>query len=70
MHGLMLRRWGGGNSQRSRQETATWKLGVVKRLDAKLPISRVVLDLVEWFLFLFGVFDLFDGEGQVVSRKL
>ncbi len=42
----------------------------MKRLDAKLPISRVVLDLVEWFLFLFGVFDLFDGGGQVGSRKI
>jgi len=66
----MVRRWGGGKSQRSRRETATWRLWVVKRLDAKLPISRVVLDLVEWFLFLFGVYDLFDGGGQVESRKI
>jgi hypothetical protein len=41
----------------------------VKRLDAKLPLSRVLLDLVEWFWFLYGVFDLFDG-GEQVSRGL
>jgi hypothetical protein len=41
----------------------------VKRLDAKLPLPRVVLDLVEWFWFLFDVFDLFDG-GEQVSRGL
>lgn len=39
---------------------------LVKRLDAKFPISRVVLDLVEWFSFLFDVFDLLDGGGEVV----
>jgi hypothetical protein len=38
----------------------------VKRLDAKLPLSRVLLDLVEWFWFLFDVFDLFDGGEQVL----
>jgi hypothetical protein len=54
------------NAQRSQRETATSRLLGVKRLDAKLPISRVLLDLVEWFLFLFEVFDLLDSGEEVV----
>jgi hypothetical protein len=42
------------------------RLVFVKRLDAKLSISRVILDLVEWFLFLFDVIDLFDGGERIV----
>lgn len=57
------------NAQRSQRETATCRLVFVKRLDAKLPILRVILDLVEWFLFLFDVIDLFDG-GEKVVRDL
>jgi hypothetical protein len=54
------------NAQRSQRETATSRLRGCKRLDAKLPLSRVLLDLVEWFWFLFDVFDLFDGGEQVL----
>jgi hypothetical protein len=28
------------------------------------------LDLVEWFLFLFGEFELFDGGKEVVRQKI
>lgn len=35
-------------TQSSQRETAARDLLVVERLDAKLPISRVILDLVEW----------------------
>jgi hypothetical protein len=55
------------NAQRSRRETAMCKLVFVKRLDAKLPIPRVILDLVKWFLFLFDVIDLFDVGERVVT---
>ncbi len=55
------------NAQRSQRETATCKLVFVKRLDTKLPSSRVILDLVEWFSFLFGVIYLFDGGEEVVE---
>jgi hypothetical protein len=54
------------NAQKSRRETAMCRLVFVKRLDAKLSISRVILDLVEWFLFLFDVIDLFDGGERIV----
>ena len=57
------------NAQRSQRETATCKLVFVKKLDTKLPSSRVMLDLVEWFLFLFGEFELFDGGKEVVRQK-
>lgn len=55
------------NAQSSQRETATCKLVFVKKLDTKLPSSRVMLDLVGLFLFLFGVIDLFDGGEEVVE---
>jgi len=39
------RKWG-GIAQKSRKETAAGSLFVVKEPDSKLPIKRVVLDLV------------------------
>jgi hypothetical protein len=58
------------NAQKSQRETATCRLVVVKKLDTKLPSTRVMLDLVKWFLFLFGVIDLFDGGEEVSWRGL
>ncbi len=55
------------NAQRSQRETATCKLVFVKKLDTKLPSSRVMLDLVCCFLCLFGMIDLFDGGEKLVE---
>ena len=55
--------------QRSRRDTATCDLFVLKRLDTKLPDMRVILGLVELYLGVDLVVQVFDGGEKVVREQ-